>query len=326
MKTILPLLALLALPTAAHARRRKPAPKPAAPVVGPAPLVQPTAAQPVAVKEATTIALDASRADKIYRVRTAIGYPVYVEFPEAFASPPACGDCGKNGLFAIEVFSDGHYFAIKPARYPGPQSDGSVIQPQEFVTNVNVRLTSGLTVTVQVELADSVQNADAKVVFTLPNQGGANAYVQEQIAKARRDLEAQAADRAKSEANQLLLQMIAAPHQCTPTGVHERNADVVLDVVETCRFGTHLFFKFQVQNRGGSLFSIGDVTVQRVAGKATVPIADAVHFLPATDLDFDKSTTGVIGFDGSDAASSYQLRVTENGGQGREVTADGIRF
>lgn len=319
---------LLLMAAAAPAKSRKPAPntKPT-PRPSPIPPQQPTAeASAVAVKEATTIALDAQRADKIYRVRTAIGYPAYVEFPEAFKEPPACGDCGKNGLFQMAVFEEGHYFAIKPAKFPGAQPDGTVIQPQEFVTNVNVRLVSGLTVTVQVELADNVRDADAKVVFTLPNRGAESAYVQQQIAAARRQLESEAAERAKAGAQQRILEMLAAPHQCSAEGGHARNANVVLEVTERCRFGTHLFLKFRVENRGSDLFSIGNVSIVRVAGKVQVPIDDASHFLTAQDLSFDGNATGVIGFDGSDSASSYQLRVTENGGQGREVTLDDLHF
>src|SRR6266545_2930765 len=54
---------------------------------------------------------------------------------------PTCGDCGeKGGLFRLDVFNDGRYLTIKPRTFAGPQSDGSTIPAQDFVTVLTVRL------------------------------------------------------------------------------------------------------------------------------------------------------------------------------------------
>jgi hypothetical protein len=278
-------------------------------------------------KEVRTIPIDEKRAGKVYRVRTAIGYPATIEFPEPFAAPPTCGDCGDNGLFRLDVFNEGRYLTIKPRVYPGPQKDGSTISADEFVTSLNVRLAS-LTLTLQVELAER-DKADARVVFTVPQRSAESAFVREEIAKARKGLEDEFAGRLDQGVIQSFLRALAQPHNCAPASIHTRHEDLVLEITETCYFGSAVYFRFSVENRGRTPTDIGEVALRKGARGAAAPLPDAHVFLPQPHLEFRGTVTGVIGAqltEGEEPARAYELVVSERGGRNRQLVASGFGF
>jgi hypothetical protein len=92
-------------------------------------------------------------------------------------------------------------------------------------------------------------------------------------------------------------------------------------VDEVCRFGSEVFIKFQVENRSRSLLAIGDLEVTRRLGNTSASLEVQKPFLTARELDFDKTATGVVGVDSEDGSGTYELRLTEQGGNGREVVA-----
>jgi hypothetical protein len=277
-------------------------------------------------KEVREIPIDASKATRVYRIHTAPGYPAIVEFPEGFAGVPACGDCGPKGLYQIDVFNEQHYFAIKPRLYPGPQSDGSTITEDDFTTTVNVRLQSGLTLTVQMELSDKAK-ADARVVFTLPNRAKENDFIQSQLVLKQKELEEKFAARVEDSTTQNFLRALAQPHDCAKSGSRTRHDDIVVEVKELCRFGDSVYVLFAVENRGRALVDIGAVELKAGIGPDAELVDDVQKYLPQPQVEFRGTATGVVGFKASSKdARSYQLVISEAGGRGREVTLSGISF
>ena len=276
-------------------------------------------------KEVREIPIDASRANKVYRVHTAPGYPAVVEFPEAFVGVPACGDCGAKGLYQIDVFAEGHYFAIKPRLYPGPQEDGSNITEDDFTTTVNVRLVSGMTLTIQMELSDKAK-ADARVVFTIPSRDRDNAYLGAQLATREKELKAKFQSRIDQGIAEGFLRALAVPHECANLSGRVRHDDIVVEAKELCRFGDTLYLRFTVENRANAGFEVGAVEV--ASGSSPSDSVDELQrYLPDAQVDFRKVVTGVVGFktEAKDARS-FQLTVSESGGRGRAVTLAGISF
>lgn len=280
-------------------------------------------------KEIREIAIDRQKATKVYRVRTAIGYPAVIEFPSTFVETPACGDCGENGLFAMEVGQEGAYLTIKPRLFPGRQANGSYIDEDEFVTTVNVRLANKLTLTIQVELADRGK-ADARVVFTLPDDSKEAAYVREQIERARDELQSTYQQKIEQGITEGFLKAIAAPHECRNLSARARQDNAVLRVEEICRFGAGVYVKFTVENRGRALLDIGDVSLRsRAGGKGAFPVADAKVYVDQRQLDFQKMATGVVGYrieDGATPPTHFDLVVAEIGGKNRELVIEKFSF
>lgn len=304
------------------------APAPAAPQPSPATPPAATSRKETAEKEVREIPLDDKRANKVYRIRTAIGYPAVVEFPDAFAGPPSCGDCGDKGLFRLDVFDEQHYLTVKPRLFPGPQADGSVIQEDEFVTTVNVRLSSQITLTLQVELSDR-EKADPRVVFTLPQRANESAYVRTEIEKAKAKMEADFADRIQAGVKTSYLRSLLQPHSCSNASVRSRVDDIVLEVRELCYFGNAYFVRFTVENRGRTPFALSDVTIAKRTGRSSSPVTDATFYASSTEVEFQKTSTIVVGFElaeGERPASSYDVTVSEKGGRNRIVLAHDFGF
>lgn len=311
------------------------APPPAPPAPAPAAAARPPApkhaspADSADAKEVRTIAIDEKKAGKVYRIRTAIGYPATIEFPEPFGAPPSCGDCGEKpgGLFRIDVFADAHYLTIKPRAYPGPQPDGTFVSADEFVTSVNVRLTS-MTLTLQVELAER-DKADARVVFTLPQRGSESAFVRDEIAKARRALDEEYATRVEQGVVAGFLRALSQPHGCTPSSLRSRHEDLVVEVNELCYFGSAVYARFTVENRGRAPADLADVTLRKGTHSGAAPLPDARAYLPQNHLEFQGTVTGVVGVqlpEGEEPARAYELVITERGGKNRQVVASGFGF
>jgi len=318
--------------TPAKAPPKAPA-KAATPVTVPAPAAAPSRPPPAAsdsleAKDVRVIPIDEQRAGKVYRIRTAAGYPAIIELPDAFAGPPSCGDCGENGLFRLDVFESDHYLTVKPRLFPGVQSDGTFIGEDEFVTTINVRLASQLTLTLQVELAPR-EKADARVVFKLPQREGETAYVRAEIAKARRKLEEEFAGKLQAATNGAFLRALADPHHCEKVSYRTRQDDAVVEISELCTFSTGVYIRFAIDNRGRVPFDVADVTLKRRDRDQAQAVPDAGFYLPQLQVEFQSTIAGVVGFplaEGDKPARTYDLSVYEKGGRNRTVTVPGIGF
>jgi hypothetical protein len=333
---VIPLLLLLAL-----AAPKSPAPKRpprAARTAAIAPELVPDAgpaadaASPLEkAGEVKEIPLDEKRARAVYRIRTAISIPAVVEFPEAFAAAPACGDCAdaskpgaSSALFALQAESN--YLVIKPRLYPGAQADGTFIPATDFVTTVTVRLAS-LTLTLQVELTEDKRLADARVRFTLPNRAAESQYISDSITKAKSALEADFATRVEAAASERLLRDFLEPHECRSASARKRAEDMVLEVKELCRFGRHLYVRFALENRGRALFVLDSVGAG-VGDGASYTALETRHLSTLPEVPFQQQAEGVVAFQLDDAsdARAFELRVTEKGGRNRTVALQGFGF
>lgn len=305
------------------------------------------ATPPAASDEARTIRtieLDERSATRVYRVRTSVGLNALIEFPEEFELPVACGDCAveppadaspeavaefhnTRALFALVPEPERRYLTIRPLQHP--TSVGGPIPDLDFLTTVTVRLKSRVTITLQVEYAPKAQ-ADARLVFTLPNRGNETAFVRDAIAKEREALEAAYAQRVEAGALQALLNALLEPHQCVESSGRARQDNLVVEVLELCRFGSRLFVRFRVENRSRQTVTLGDSAVRAALGGAEpVELAQLGIRYTAEQLAFQASAVGVAAADLGDPGvtlGTIQLVVTERGGKGRSLSVTQLDF
>jgi hypothetical protein len=190
-----------------------------------------------------------------------------------------------------------------------------------------VRLRSKLTLTLQVEYAQRSQ-ADARVVFTLPNRAAESAFVREQIAKARAELEAGFAARVSGRTTGVLLAALLESPRCSSLARRVRQENLVLDVVEICRIGSRVFVRFAVENRGRALVTVGSVALAQAVGGQLQPLDEAHFLLSKDELEFRATIKGVIGFEllaGEQPAEAYTLTLTERV-SGRQLVAESLGF
>lgn len=332
---LFPLLVLLAAGAPAKSTKTPARPPPAAPVVVDAGVPAPPAppASPLEqAGEVKEIELDDKRARAVYRIHTAISIPAVVEFPESFTASPACGDCAdaskpgqSSALFALQAEPNGNMLVVKPRLYPGLQGDGSNIPASDFVTTITVRLQS-LTLTLQVELTEDKKLADPRVRFVLPNRATESRYIVETIAKFKADQEALFANRVESAAAEQLLRTFLEPHECRSSSARAREADLVLELRELCRFGKRVYLRFTIENRSRALFALAAVTAGAGAEKSYSEV-ETHHLLSLNEIAFQQTADGVASFDLDDqAATKFELRLTEKGGRSRVVALQGFGF
>lgn len=327
MKIAALLWLLLAL--AAHAKPSQPASPTAAEIAV-------KASDALVAQDVRVLELDEKRANKVYRIRTAPGFQTVVEFPEGFASPPSCGDCVDGAsphldkspaLFVLQAFDADNYIAVKPLRF-SREEGGDGPPADEFQMTVTVRLKSRLTVTLLVEYASRAQ-ADARVVFTLPNRGAESQFVRDQVAQARAELEADFTRRLAESSTRVLLSALLDTPKCRTVGRQTRQGDVRLEVLHLCRLGSKVFVRFAVENRGRGELAVGEVALHQLHGKGeSLPVEAAQVLLSDDELAFREVAKGVIGFElaeGEDAAS-YALHLTERTGDGRPVVVSAFGF
>ncbi len=324
---------LAAPPPASTKAPPKPAPKkkattapPAQPPAAPAPA--PAQPPPATDREIRTIPLTEAQARRVLVVRVSPSYPATIEFPEAFAAPPSCGDCGdKTGLFRLDVFNDARYLVVKPRLFAGPQPDGSVISVSDFLTTLTVRLAS-FTLTMQIEYVDDPKKADPRIVFTLPARSQESAFVQQEVAKARKQLEEDFASKLDKASTQAFLKALTGHHTCTPLSQRARRDDIVVQAQELCSFGARFYVVFTVENRARTTMEIDTVALKHGQDKKTLIVPDSPQLYLSTDhLDFQAIARGVIGFsldEGQATPRLYALTVLERGGLGRSLSIDAI--
>lgn len=280
-----------------------------------------------------TIEIDEARAKKLYRVRAAPGIPTLLEFPEAFSTPIMCGDCVEEpsasasaeavkafetspALFTFTTFPAQHSIAFKPKQYA--VSSGGTVPDDEFETTMAVKLESGITVTLMLTYAAKSQ-ADARVVFSLPNRPAETRYVREAVAKEKTALETAYAKRVEDGVRQGLLTAFLESHQCAPQKARVRSNNLVLEATELCRFGTRLLVRFTVENRRNTPAKIGDVQLQgSLSGATPAPLPDAGRTLTSEDVPFGTTVTGVYATQlptASTPAAHFTLSVFDSTGQ-----------
>jgi hypothetical protein len=333
--------ALFSLPPQAEKPQMPAQGLPAAPTVSASPAQAMDSS--LVAREVRTIPIDEEKANKVYRVRTALNLPAILQFPEGFASEPACGDClspvdargnplppealkGSEALFMIQTFRADNYIAIKPLR-PAREDGGDGPPVDDFLTTVTVRLKSKLTITLQVEYSQR-SHADARVVFTLPNRQAESDYVREQLAKARAELETNFAARVSERTTHVLLASLLESPRCSGLTQRVRQDNLVLDVVEICRLGNRVFVRFTVENRGRASATIGSVTLAQKVGGQLQPLEEARSLLAKGELEFRATTQGVIGvelFSGEPPGGTYTLTLTERA-SGHQLVAEGLGF
>lgn len=301
--------------------------------VTPPPVVE----QKKAPKQARIIELDEKVARVFHTVTAHPSVPAIIEFPEPLEGTPSCGDCvsgnsppevlqSTQALFLIDVFPQDQYISMKPIQFP--VSEGGAIPDDAFLTTVTVRLKSKLTITLRVQFA-KVDDADARVVFTLPGRSSESAFVRDQVEGQRKELEATFAARVEEATVQEFLRAIAEPHECLSKDARARHDNVVVEVKEMCRFGRAVYFRVEVENRGRALVQLGELAIKRNLSGSMVPVESPVTYAPMREVAFQKKATAVVGFrleEGEEPAAAYELVLTEDGGKGRAVSIANLSF
>jgi hypothetical protein len=330
-------------PLAAAPPRQKPssaarAPSPTEAPPRPESLGAGTPTSPAAKKEARVIPLDETQARTFHTIIVHPSIPAILEFPEPFLGAPSCGDCvdgstppdvlkGADALFLFDLFSAEQYISIKPAQYS--KRDGGRVPDENFLTTLTVRLQSKVTLTLRIQYG-TMDTADARVVFTLPNRGAETQFVKDQIAKAKAQLEATYADRVSEGVKREFVRAFLEPHSCAPSTRRERNENIVVEVQEICRFGSRGFIRFTIENRHKIPFLIGELQVALGRGQAAVPAENVFHLFAsdAREVAFRVTVAGVVGFDVPERTgdTSYELQVAESDGKGRKVVVSELKL
>jgi hypothetical protein len=288
-------------------------------------------------KEARVIALDETQARVFHTVVTNPSIPAVIEFPEPWVGTPSCGDCvdlsgpqevlkNSDALFGVQLFPDQQYILIKPAQFS--RKDGGRVPDADFLTTLTVKLQSKLTVTIRIQYG-SIEQADARVVFTLPNRDKETAFVREQIAKAKTELEAQQAEMVAHGVRDEFLRAFLQPHECVNASRRERNDDIVVAVQELCQFGRRVVVHFTVENRGTAPFNLGDIEVLQGSGNQTAPEENVAFRLDSDDqqIPWNMKRAGVLTFEQpDDSGHPFTLNVHENGGRARVVNLAAVSF
>lgn len=314
---------LWAGPGFAKAPRRKAGEGPAAapssaPASAPGEPAPPVAGRGPALR---VLALDPKKPKSVYKLNTAPGLATVIQLPEPWAVMPTCGDCvfgdavPAGQLYRIDVLPETRTLSIKPTRLPSVD-----LPPSSFVTNIDVALQGGISVTFFVELT-LPESADARVELTIPGAETSEA----KLSIKERELEEKFAERVEERATARLLAAAGAGTVCRDfLGGPRRSDGLVVRMRQLCRNGALLWASFEVENRRRPDVALEGATLADASGASS----SQVHF-EKRRLRFNEATVGVAGIpltDGDVKPSTYSLTVVEDGGLSRQVVIDGIEF
>lgn len=267
------------------------------------------------------IELDPDKAKSVHKVHAAPGLATVLALPEPWAVTPTCGDCvfgdepAQGQLFRLDVFESTRTLSVKPTRVPGPDAPAA-----SFITNIDVVLEGGLSVTFFVELVVP-EAADARVEIALPEAALSRA----RLTIKERALEEAFSKRVAEASGTAMLDAFLTGTVCRDFfGRPNRSDGVVVRVSQLCRNGALVWVTYEVENRKRADVHLEGVSLVDGGGGASRLVR-----LEKDVLRFNESTRGVAALDvpaGGFKPTSYSLVVTEAGGVGRTVTVDGIAF
>jgi hypothetical protein len=267
------------------------------------------------------IALDPSKPKAVYKLNTAPGLATVIQLPEPWAVMPTCGDCvygdaePKGQLYRIDVFPETRTLSIKPSRLPSPE-----LPPSSFVTNIDIVLLGGISVTLFVELT-LPESADARVELTIPDgETGKSKLTQKE-----RELEERFAVRVDEAAAERMLAAFGAGTVCREFfGGPRRTDGLVVRMRQLCKNGALLWVTFEIENRKRP-----DAAIESASLVGQNGMTSTLAYFEREQLRFNERSVGVAGIPLSDAnvkPSTYTLTVVEDGGLMRQVIVDGLEF
>ncbi|NTX67626.1 DUF2381 family protein [Myxococcus sp. CA051A] len=290
-------------------------------------------------RQVRRIPIDETALTRVHEVLTHPSIPAVIEFPEGIVGQPSCGDCinlaratpqdmATPPLFGVQLFPAENYIVIKPTDVSA--EEGGAIPSQAYLTSLNVRLTTGITLTMLIRYAPA-DRVDARVVFTLPNRSAESAYVRDAVAKAKATLEADFAKRVDSAVATTFMRALTEQHECAPLSAKKWHDQVLLEAREICRYtiDSHpmAFLVFSIENRSRAApFHFGEVVLSS-GGDADAPL-DVESYPEPQELKFQQKMTGVVRVpvEPSARAATYSLTIRETGGKGRELSLPGLIY
>lgn len=321
MRPILSMAVLAGSLLAAGAKPVKTTAKAATPTVSTASTAIASGAIAVRGPALRVIALDPKKPKAVYKLNTAPGLATVIQLPEPWAVLPTCGDCvygdaePKGQLYRIDVFPETRTLSIKPSRLPSAE-----FPPSAFVTNIDVALQGGISVTLFVELT-LPESADARVELTIPDADTGKA----KLTLKERELEESYASRVNEAAAERMLAAFGAGTSCREFfGRPNRTDGLVVRMQQLCKNGAILWVTFEVENRKRPDAALESAVLTDTRGGTS-----SLVYFEKEQLRFNDRSIGVAGI-ALEAPhvkpSTYTLTVIEDGGLSRQVVIDGIEF
>lgn len=268
-----------------------------------------------------TIALDGKR-KAIHKVKIVPGVALTIELPELWKELPICGECVfgdadyKGQLFRLDLVASTQTLTIKNARLPGPDAP-----PDAFITNLDVTLKGGATVTFFVELTPNPDESDTRIEVTLPESEKAGAKQTSFDREMAQVFEA----KVKEKSEEQLLRAAMAGTRCRDFNGSPRRVDqMVVRVSQMCRNGALVWVTFEVENRNNADLQLAPPTLTSDAG-----LTSTKHLIELPRLLLNQRTRAIVAAELTDAslpAGRWTLEVDEDGGRGRTLQIDGIEF
>jgi hypothetical protein len=267
------------------------------------------------------IALDPAK-KAIHRLHLVPGVAATIQLPERWKETPICGQCVfgdteyKGQLFRLDLVESTQTLTLKTARLPAADAP-----PDAFITNLDITLAGGATVTFFVDITPYPEQADKRIEVTLPQ--GANATEK----KTAFDREMAQVFEARLAEATAIEGMKAAMYgtKCRDfAGGVRRSDNMVVRLGQLCRNGKLIWVTFDVENRASE-----DLALAPPSFVGANSVASSRHYFERTTLLFNERTKGVVAAELADPSlppSTYTVEIVEDGGKSRTVSIDDINF
>jgi hypothetical protein len=240
-------------------------------------------------------------------------------FPADFSREPMCGSCstGDDGaaskaLFRLDALRSERMLAIKPRAWAARVN----LTPATYRTVLQVPLKGYAPITIEVEYVENPKDADASVVFVLPEAARA------EMAATRSAVEKEMTHELDKKVTAAFMRALAEPHACRALSQYTRADDLVVEARELCWFGRRYFVRVNVENRGRDPVDVEALSLSYGA-KEPLTEAKAEKDLAVDHLEFKQSVDAVLAFElkeGEGTPRRYSVTLAERGGRGRTVT------
>jgi hypothetical protein len=295
-------------------------PSPSAPKPAPAELAAPQP-QPRDTLAIRTIQLDPLK-KAVHKLRLVPGVATTIQLPEPWKETPICGECVfadaeyKGQLFRLDLVESTQTMTLKNARLPGGDAP-----PEAFITNLDITLAGGATVTFFVELTPFPEQADTRVEITLPEDAKATKRQTAFDREMAQVFEVKLAEKA----NEAIMKAALHGTKCKDfSGGPRRTEQMVVRLGQLCKNGRLLWITFEVENRDREDLVLSTPSLSGANG-----VTSTSHFIERESLLFNERTRAIVAaelVDPSIPPSTYTLEVVEDGGKSRTVSIGDITF
>lgn len=277
-----------------------------------------TPAQEGGLREVTL--KDGSTNQKV-QINGSLGVATTIQLPDDWVGQPICGDCAfgtaesTGQLWRVALQEVTRTLVVRPIVVPSHERP-----PSEYLTNLQMTLASGITLTFFVQLVPKA-NADFSVTLRLPE----GATSKERVSTLEKELTARFATRLKEATAAAALDNLMTPVVCRDIENKVQRSDgMVVRLSQLCHVGTYLYVTFEVENRQRKALELGSATLTDPDQNSS----DMQRFEKSV-LQFNETTRGIAAFSTIQPGTQhreYGLVVAEEGGQDRVVEWTNLHF